>query len=711
VSATSTDATVHDDPPNINPFPGADKGNWTQLFSEALATATGLPLEVTDGIAPYVVRPKDFLTRAGGDGYRLKPGVITEDAGTKLRVLNVTAHGFTGTPGEYNERIRGSFHSPTRPFPNPTRMLPRLTTGTDIEGKPLPFLTTHKPVPTNTLSSLISVMEDALSSADGSRGYKLREDLSVYGQNETTLHAPLLRTIEENHTVEPTVRRVLDLTAIKGANRSRARLDLFGLSAKDIVFGVDSAKLELPSDHEYPARIADPAVWVPAFADSMRTAYGDDRHLQHQAALSAAKVATVPLQIIVGTAHPDEFHNVVFDPNRADHRRPPLSYSLAEKAASDLRAVLRDAKAKGWMSEGERAWLAGEGTDPDSRDGEDLVAARDRRDRALFDAIFPENTDRAKAVARVLGEPVRSYTTKDHVAHRLRMVSAAIGESYQHRWNPRVLDGQLASTFIKNREHLSTPEWLEALGQGLVDNEVLKEFLITRGIHWLAEHKIIDADRGSVGAQAGGHDNDPDDQAENAKDRQIRRSTISAREAMLLQPQRTVALMMELTTAVNEARQPRQIDTDKKPVDGTVADKHWFDTQFPKSVKRRKSKKGRDSETDSSSPGKPDPTPQELLGQARVQFYSQAAIHTPTAVVELLSAARSLVDAAQNAGQAAALGGVTEDELSAITQALTFTKSDLQNLIASVTEMRYGRVHIEESLTEKFLTEAGDDEG
>lgn len=710
MSVISTDATANDDMPSVNPFPGADKGNWTQLFSEALAAATGLPLEITDGIAPYVVRPKDFLTRAGGDGYRLKPSVITEDTGTKLRVLNVTAHGFTGTPGEYNERIRGAFHSPTRPFPDPTRMLPRLTTGTDAEGKSLPFLTTDQPVPTNTLSSLISVMEDALSDADGSRGYKLREDLSVYGQNETTLHAPLLRTIEENHTVEPTVRRVLDLTAIKGANRSRARLDLFGLSAKDIVFGVDSANLELPQGSEYPARIADPAVWVPAFADSMRIAYGDDRHPQHQDALNAAQVATVPLQIIVGTVHPDEFHNVVFDPNRADHRRPPLGYSLAEKAASDLRAVLRDAKAKGWMSEGERAWLAGEGTDPKGRD-DDLVAGRDRRDRALFAAAFPENTDRAKAVARVLGEPARSYTGKDHVAHRLRMVSAAIGEGYQYRWNPRVLDGQLASTFIKNRERLNLPEWLEALGQGLADNKVLKEFLISRGIHWLAEHKIIDADRGSMGAQAGGHDNDPDDQAETANDRRIRRSTISAREAMLLQPQRTVALMVELATAVNEGRQPRQIDTDNKFVDGTVADKHWFDAHFPKTVNRRRSTKGRGSETDSSNPSKPDPTPQELLAQARAEFYSQAAIHTPTAVVELLNTARGLVDAAQNAGQTAALGGVTEDELGAITQALTFAKNDLQNLIASVTEMRYGRVHIEDSLTEKFLTEAGDDEG
>ncbi|WP_380282474.1 hypothetical protein [Kitasatospora purpeofusca] len=452
-------------------------------------------------------------------------------------------------------------------------------------------------------------MEQALSDADGARGYKLRDDIRVYGQNETTLHVPLLRTIEENHNGTSKVRRVLDQPAIKGANRSRARLGLFGLSAKEIVFGVERTKLDLPPNQEYPAHIADPAVWVPAFADTMRAAWGDERHPQHQIARDAEKIATIQLQIIVGTANPDEFHNVVFDPNRADHRRPPLGYSLTEKAASDLRAVLRDAKANRWIDETERAWLAGEGIDPYRIDGEDLVTTRDRRDRALFTAVFPEDYDRAMAVRRVLGEPKRSYTNKDHVSHRLRMVSSVIGEGYRYRWNPRVLDGMLSSTFIKTHNHLDLPEWRDALEAGLADNGVLEDFLTTRGIHWLAEHKIIDADRGSIGAQAGGHDNDPEDQGETTADRKIRRSTISARKAMLLQPERTVALMRELADAANEGLAPRTIGTDNKPIDGTTATKHWFDTEFPKVTQRRKPTKGRDSETDPTTPTTPDPTP------------------------------------------------------------------------------------------------------
>jgi hypothetical protein len=712
---TSTSAVDYDDVTEHNPFPGPDKPGWTQAFSEALAAETGLPLEITDAIAPYVVRPKTYLARNTSDGtYRIRPGVINEDPSTRLRILSVTAHGFTGTPGEYNERIRGTFHSPARPNPDPARMLPRLVTGTDSDGKPLPYLTTSLPVAANTLSSLIGVMEGALSDADGARGYKLRDDIRAYGQNETTLHVPLLRRIDETDGSGAAARRVLDLTAIKGANRTRARLALFDLSSKEIVFGIDQSKLELPDSRagqEYPARIADPTVWVPAFATAMHTAYGDDRHPQHDVARDAAKIATVPMQIIVGTGDPQEFHNVVFDPNRADHRRPPLGYILAEKAASDLRAVLRDAKAKGWITESERAWLAGEGDDPNRQPGEDVVSRRDRRDRGLFAAVFPGDKGRADAVRRVLGEPSRSYTNKDHVANRLRMVSAVAGEGYRHRWNPRVLDGLLSSTFLKGSEGLADlPEWSDALTAARTDPDVLERFLTTRGIHWLAEHKIIDADRGSIGAQAGAYETDFEQQGETPADRQIRRSTINARKAMLLQRPRTIALMQELAAAANENRAPRTINTDNEPVDGSVATKHWFDTQFPKTVQRRTKTNNRDSQTDPTAPKAPDPTPQELLTLARAQFYTVVTDAMPAAIVDLISGARELLDAAQAAEQAA-LHGATDDEVVAITKALSVTKTDLQMLAAMVADMRFGHPRPEESLTEKFLTDEAGEEG
>lgn len=405
-----------DGPVPSNPFPGSDKDPWPQTFSATLSRATGLPREITDGLAPYVVRPKDLLTRhKGQDGtseYRLKPEVIKRDPSTGLDIMDVVAHGFAGSPAEHNERIRSAFHSPARHPADPAKMLPRLVTGKGVDSLPAAFLMTEHPVLGNRLSELLSTMNDALDSADGFRNYRLQDDMAIYGQNETTLHALMLRTIAEPGGASGNrVRRVLDLPAIKGANRSRARLELHGLSVKNIIFGVDRSDLVLP-EGDTPAKVADPAVWVPAFADALRTAYGDPRHRLHERAHAAARIATIRMQIIVGTSTPDDFHNVVFEPNRADHRRPPLGYTLVEKTASDLRAVLRDARKQGLITEAERAWLASEGSDPTSIPGEDAITARDRRDRALFAVVFPHAPERAKAVRRVLGEPARTSTTR-----------------------------------------------------------------------------------------------------------------------------------------------------------------------------------------------------------------------------------------------------------------------------------------------------------
>ncbi|MEV3985611.1 hypothetical protein [Nonomuraea sp. NPDC049758] len=628
-----------------------------------------------------------------------------------MKIMEVVVHGYAGSPGEYNERIRGAFDSPARRNPDPSRMLPRLVTGKREDGQPAAFLTTEYPVAGATLSGLISAMTDALDKADSDRGYKLRDDMAIYGQNETTLHALLLRTIRESDGANgPHVRRVLDLTAIKGANRSRARLELHGLSPKEIVFGVDRNDLEL-NDADLPTRVADPAVWVPALADALQAAYDDDLHVLHKRARRAAKVATVKIQIIVGASAPEDFHNVVFDPNRADHRRPPLGYSLVEKAASDLRAVLRDARKHGWISEEERAWLAGEGSDPDQRPNEDIVSVRDRRDRALFAVVFPNNAARAQAVRRVLGEPSRTATSKEHVWHRLRMVSSVIGEGYGFRWNPRVLDGLLSSTFIKEGRHLADePAWNKVIrpasGSEVVP-EILERFLTTRGIHWLAERKIIEADRGSIGAQnEGGETTD----GETLADKKIRRSTISARKAMLAQPRRTLGLMTELARASVTNQTPRQVDVDGNAIDGTKADKYWFDIEFPKTQSRRSPKlTARASSTDQTEPQPPPLNPLEIFAKSRGRFYDAVTEDLPLTMGRVLKTTRSLIVDAQSANQKP-LHGAADEEVKALQEALYAVQADLKSLKSAVSDMQFGITNIEDSMSEKFLTEASGSE-
>ncbi|WP_380282475.1 hypothetical protein [Kitasatospora purpeofusca] len=70
-----------------------------------------------------------------------------------------------------------------------------------------------------------------------------------------------------------------------------------------------------------------------------------------------------------------------------------------------------------------------------------------------------------------------------------------------------------------------------------------------------------------------------------------------------------------------------------------------------------------------------------------------------------MNAARELADAALNANQFA-LAHVTDDEFGAITKALSYIKQDLNNLISTVNDMQYGHATVDESQTERLITEA-----
>ncbi|MFI6060115.1 hypothetical protein [Streptomyces sp. NPDC051286] len=659
-----------------NPYPGADKKEWTDRFADALEAATGLPRSLIDAITAYVPQPKQYLQRQDGV-YRLKPQTLQEDSG--LTILSVRAHGFAGSPGEYNERIRGDFHSPLRPDARPDYVLPALTTGRTA-GRPAAFLTTTDPVDLNRQARLLDLMDTSLNTADGDRGYRLVEDIEIYGQKEVTLHAPFVRQISEQTDTGSRIRAVPDLTAIKGANRSRARLALFGLSVRDIVFGLRPYAHMGISRADDP-RSADPTYWIPIFATILKDAFDDPDHPGHTIAMRAQNVATVPIQIIVGATNLEGFHNSVFDPNRVDHRRPPLDYKLSEKAASDLRAILREAVNYGELEEPERAWLAGEAPDPVPEAGEDRIAARDRRDRTLYDIVFPSSPERRRLIRRVLGEPAPSQTGRRHVDNRMRMISAVVSDGYSHRWNPRVLDGLLRPSSIKDGTTFAPDAtWADLLASaGRGDEKALETFIITRGMHWLAEHKIVEADRGSVGAQT----HEVDDEAET---RRIRRTMNSVRDALKVQPTRTIGLMRELAHAANTRSEPRQVDVEGRPLDGTRASRAWFDEAFPKKPARRRAPRPGPSD----DPGQPEPTPQQKLLVARDTFEAAVTHGLVKAFADVFSTAKELDDAATDANAVALPDNLTDTVTKVLGDALAAARKDLRGVGTVLQVLQHG---------------------
>ncbi|GAA1695538.1 hypothetical protein GCM10009733_108900 [Nonomuraea maheshkhaliensis] len=696
-------------PPDDNPFPGADKREWTNHLSTALAAETNLPLHITNAIAAYFVHPKGLLTKPRGDSqYRLRPETITHEGG--LKIFNGTVHGFAGNSSEYNERIRSAFHSPVRQGADPFLMLPPLETG-HLAGQPAPFLTTS-PVTPNHLASLLETMESALDEADRDRGYRLTEDVATHGQQTWTLHVPLVRRIREKGSSGAGERSVVDLMAVKGANRSRARLTLHGLKARDIVFGIRPQEMLRNKNNKQDEAwrddpiSADPYYWVPILANLLREIYADPEHSEHEAVRRAAKVATVPFQLVIGADDLSSFHNVVFDPNRVDHRRPPLDYGLADKAASDVRALLRELTAAGRLTEADRAWLAGEGPDPSPRPAESPVDARDRRDIAIFNAVFPADTAERALVREVIGEPAPYATGKRHVETRTRMISAVISDGYGHRWNPRVLDGLLPAGAIKNGGfRASTDSWSTLLDRAEKgDSDALDTFLVTRGIHWLAEYKIVEADRGSMGAQAQGEESEEGE--ENTP--RIRRGGVGARAALLLAPVRAIALMRELARATNAGTHPRQIDEQGNPVPDTAATRTWFDQVFPKTGRRPK--KPTPSPEPGNTPAQPDPTPQELAFQALASFQAIMTEDLPTQVVGTIQAAQELHDTATDAGVPAFPVNVADTVIPTLTDALNALRADVRGLSTLLIALQGGTADTDDfnSACKAYLNQAAD---
>ncbi|MEV7427753.1 hypothetical protein [Streptomyces sp. NPDC091212] len=652
---------------------------------------------MTDVIAAYVIRPKRYLTKARNETFhRLRPGVIAKDERTGLHVITVNMHGFAGTPTEYNERVRSAFASPVQLDASPDRVLPRLTTGSGSDGTALPFVTTAEPVEPTVLNNLLGIMDGALTAADSKRDYDLAEDMTVFGQTNRTMHVPFVRTITENHQGVAVIRKLVDLVAIKGSNRSRARLKLYGLTARNIAFGVPTGMLDLPEPKPGqpapPEYIADPVIWVPAFADTLRNAFASAGHRLHDTAQAAAEVATVQMQIIVGTDSPAEFHNTVFDPNRADHRRPQLDYPLAEKSTSDMRAVLREAKASGRITEPVRAWLAGEDSEPDALPGS-VTDARDRRDRALLGMAFPKELEHDREVARVLGEPERYYDSREeNVTLRLRMLSAAIAEGYRTRWNPRLLDGTVYSNFITRRGNFAgRPDWRTALEMSEADKTQLSDFLVTRGLHWLAEHGMVEADRGSADGQRGPG----------------RRSGVSARNALLLKPVQTIALMREIARANDVGNRPRQIDETGVPVDDTIADRIWFSITFPKTGRTKKREDDRRDASDSTPPQQPNKSPEQILLEAQLRLVTSLSTELPQAFLATLAVTREAIAAGATAGKPV-LADPPSYSVEVMEYAVTRLKRDLGAMQACLTDMKGETEVTIESATEQAANAEGE---
>ena len=272
------------------------------------------------------------------------------------------------------------------------------------------------------------------------------------------------------------------------------------------------------------------------------------------------------------------------------------------------------------------------------------------------------------------------------------MFSAVASDGYQDRWNPRVLDGLHGAAAIRYQfTYHGNGSWSELLSAaGSSDLEALEIFIITRGMHWLAERDLVEADRGSAGAQAAGQ--------QNPTMRRMNAVSASAARWRTCGPPcwrtmfRAVGLFRELAHAANAGVAPRTVEASGTPVDGTTATRDWFDAAFPK---RNGNRRRPEPLPDDPPPVPPARSPQQILLLARDKYVSAVTCTLMHAFSEAFLAGRELVEAADAARQVA-LPDTLAETVESLEKALHAAGVDVRGLASALAGLKYGGAAISE---------------
>ncbi|MFF0427252.1 hypothetical protein ACFYUJ_22905 [Streptomyces sp. NPDC004520] len=579
---------------NDDPFPKPAPAEWQRRWVDAVLATDGVnvPRAALEQIAPFVVQPKALLysPRAQDKAERLRDDVLVSirtDAGTALAV-SLKLAGYAGTTWWHNERISTAFRSPVDPSNGTKPTLPavRPWTAVTTDGEERTYSALRSEF--RTLHELLDTIDrsgNELTGRDGHRPYDLREDLVLNGQMEPCMYIAQQLVLDEASVDASGGQRPSSYwvwPAVRGNNRTKARHELLGLSSAEIATGVPMAKLGMDSTDVS----TNPAFWLPKYSSKLNDEYkaacaaGDF----DATAYRSRKVAVVTAHLVIGSPSPERLYRIVQSSNRRDHVHPPLEFKPNDRSRSLGRSILGAYSAAGILREDVADVLAG--TQPISRlsngPGDAPISVqRDWRSMRLLCEFFPTEDDsgRRELIRAALSEPAPSTLGRPHVNRRLRAWSALTSESYPEPWNPRVADA-LPVSLAKEGSVLSGRPLRDLLSSADTDADAFEELLLYRAPHWLAAFDLIDADRGSVGAQRG--DSDTDQTVDNEESLRIRRGVNNAIAAMRANRVRAVGLLRELATAMDESdRPPMQVGESGEPLD-KPASRAWFNKTFPK---------------------------------------------------------------------------------------------------------------------------------
>ncbi|MBT2487636.1 hypothetical protein J7E96_03615 [Streptomyces sp. ISL-96] len=587
------------------PYPLPSNRAWQERWIEAVLATEGanVPRAALENIAPFIVRPKALVTRAGsGGGLRLRPDLIAQvstDSGLML-VLEVRMHGAGGVVWPANERISTAWHSVAHLSGTQGRTLASVRPWRRIsmDGEERSFAALESAAPSRKwLADNIEWAANELRNRDGARSHNLLEELALHGQQEPGMFVP------QYHRLDAPAAEHGDgywgWMAVRGNNRTMRRQELFGITSAQVLTGVPFATL---GQYHKPGVAVNPHYWLGALSRKLNDEYQEAARSgaadPMAPALRARQVAEVQAHLVIGCPTPERLYSIVQGSNRRDHVHPPLEFAPNDRARALGRNVLGAYAAAGVLDTGLADVLAGTAPiaalpEALSRLDQDSLAfrlpelpehsvstLRDARSMLLLAELFPGDGSGSKAkrelIRHALSEVAPGSLQLTDINRRARAWSALTSQSYPYPWNPRV--AEIFQRDARKGFELSGRPLTELLKAADTDDAAFEELVTFRAAHWLAAFDLIDADRGSLAGQI--------DEEGGTKSNRVRRSVKNVLNALRHNRIMAVGLLRELAAAMDAGdRAPRRIlPTGEPEPESDPANHAWFNRAFPKAT-------------------------------------------------------------------------------------------------------------------------------
>ncbi|MGV9409748.1 hypothetical protein ACWDOP_07530 [Nocardia sp. NPDC003693] len=204
-----------------------------------------------------------------------------------------------------------------------------------------------EPVPAAIAAALQQYTVDKLRKRGNRRTYDLVESLVNEGQRDSTVVVlQQVPAIGQDGTVTSPWRGF----HVTGNNRADARLQIYGVEAAQLLMGIPQSSLRLPGEEENRRLLlVGLREILRRISIQLNTASTDSNHEQADQAERAQRIAQVPARVVVGARTPRKLEVALRQLNVHDHLRGQLGYDDEDRALGLWSTVVKAYQADGLL--------------------------------------------------------------------------------------------------------------------------------------------------------------------------------------------------------------------------------------------------------------------------------------------------------------------------------------------------------------------------